>query len=705
MAIIVVLNKQNLATLQNTDTHLVALNQASIIQISYSQQDIASILRANNKLILTLNNGQKITLEQFFNADGSSPHSLVLPNQQGEFDLVEFDAKGKVINYNPIQHLTQLATDQNWVQTQPTVVTAQEPVTETAWYQKPWVKPALVVLGIEAIYLTVFDNDDSKKSNDVLPPIVPTAALDTDGKVVTGKTEAKAKVYVKDKDGKIIGEATADAQGNYKIQLKRDVINGERVSVYAKDAAGNESTSTTVTGTKDTLAPKAPEAQFNETGAIVSGRAEVGSKVSLYSEDGKTLLAGPVTAASDGSFSLTVNPPLAKESQAKVIAQDAAGNTSEQTTVIVGQDTLAPIAPKLEVNGTGTQVKGYTEANSRVEVQNDKGQVLATTTANAQGYFEISLNPAVSNTSTTQLVVKDAAGNSTQAIILKPNVDMLAPEAVKATINAEGTVVSGTAEANSKIKITMISNGQETTLGSGQADSEGKFSIQLNTALVNNNSANVYAIDAANNQSVATQVIGIKDTTAPTKVNLATLIVTDDVGEQKGSISQNAQTDDARPKFDGRGEPNATLTIYDHGIAVTTVTVKSDGTWTYTPSTDLSLGAHSFSFSQMDASGNTSAMSDRFNFTVIALPAAKAELVETTALTDFAVDEVEPFVAKVEPVTFITTEAETVEPILAALFGEVDPVARVIAPQSLEAAPFVSSGLQDERLFEVNYYI
>ena len=44
MAIIVVLNKQNLATLHNTDTQLVALNQASIIQISHSRDDIASMV-------------------------------------------------------------------------------------------------------------------------------------------------------------------------------------------------------------------------------------------------------------------------------------------------------------------------------------------------------------------------------------------------------------------------------------------------------------------------------------------------------------------------------------------------------------------------------------------------------------------------------------------------------------------------------------
>ena len=65
MTIIVVLNKENLATLHNTDTQWVALNQASIVQLSHSREDISKIVRSGHQLIVTLNNGQKITLEQF----------------------------------------------------------------------------------------------------------------------------------------------------------------------------------------------------------------------------------------------------------------------------------------------------------------------------------------------------------------------------------------------------------------------------------------------------------------------------------------------------------------------------------------------------------------------------------------------------------------------------------------------------------------
>ncbi|WP_298142780.1 Ig-like domain-containing protein [uncultured Acinetobacter sp.] len=671
MAIIVVLNKENLATLHNTDTQWVALNQASIVQLSHSREDISNIVRSGHQLIITLKNGQKITLEQFFHADGSTAHSLVLPEQNGTFNVVEFDQKGKVIDYNPIQYLNQLASGQTWLNPQPSTVVAQEPMEKTAWYDKSWVKPALVVLGVEAIYLTAFDDDNSTDQvKDTTAPTAPSASIDAQGQVVTGKTEAKAKVYVQDLQGNLLGETTADASGNYSVQLKRDVTDGETVAVYAKDAAGNQSNLVAVKGEKDTIAPQAVEAQFNDAGSIVSGRAEAGTQVRLYSADGKTVLAGPVTAGSDGSFAISVNPPLTTNTAAKVISQDAAGHLSVDTIVIVGQDTLAPAQPTLEVNSVGTQIKGYAEANSSIEIQDEHGQVITSTTANAEGYFEIQLTAALTDASTAQLVVKDAAGNSSDALSLKPKLDTLAPEAAKTTINAEGTQVTGTAEPNSKIKISIISNGQESTIGSGQADSTGQFSINLTQPLINNSIANLYVIDAANNQSVASQVIGRKDTIAPSKINLNTLSVHDGVGDKTGNLSQNAQTDDARPKFEGRAEANATLTIYDQGIAVTTVKVKSDGTWSYTPDAELALGSHQFSFTQMDQSGNTSAMSDTFKLNIVpVVQPTVASLDFDTLSLDFVTQESSFFYTTTQSLVLEQPQDNSIEPILATLLG------------------------------------
>lgn len=619
MANIVVLNKQDLATLQDVQSPYIVLNQASIVQVSYAKEDIASIVRYGTKVIITLKTGEKVVIESFFNADGSSVHDLVLLHPQGQLELVKFDATHQVIEYNPIASIQDLPTSHS------SSVAVGQTTTLEASDQAAWVKPALIFLGAEAVYLTAFNNDnDDKKEQDILPPVKPTATIDEQGKVITGKTEAKAKVYAKDTTGKILAETTADAEGNYTLNLNREVVNGERVDVYAKDDAGNESQKTTIAGNKDTLAPEAPQAQINDTGNIVSGKAEVGAKIFVYANDGTTLLAGPIQVANDGSFSIVLSQTLGQTVQAKVIAVDAAGNRSEAGIVIVGQDTIAPEKAAVEVNAAGTVVKGLAEAYAIVEIKDAQGKLLASTHVKDNGTFEVNLPTAMTDTSNVLLVVKDAAGNSSESIALKPNLDLIAPEAVVAQINSEGTIVSGQAEANSKIEIYAKDN---TLLASGQADSTGQFSLNLSKALENNSTASVYAIDSANNQSIASTVIGSKDTIAPNKVILQRVL--DDVGESKGTINANQVTDDTQPQFEGTGEKGATLVIYNHGVAIDSVAVDSSGKWTYTPKDALNEGLQSFSFTQIDTAGNSSEMSSSFSFTVSTVQGASLIIDQT----------------------------------------------------------------------------
>ena len=62
---------------------------------------------------------------------------------------------------------------------------------------------------------------------------------------VTGKAEPSSKVYVK-AGSKIIGSATTDKKGNFKVKIKPQSA-GKIIYVYAKDAAGNTSKSAKLT--------------------------------------------------------------------------------------------------------------------------------------------------------------------------------------------------------------------------------------------------------------------------------------------------------------------------------------------------------------------------------------------------------------------------------------------------------------------------
>ncbi|ANF81491.1 hypothetical protein A3K93_04330 [Acinetobacter sp. NCu2D-2] len=614
MTKIVVYSKDHLIPLQNTQNNQIVLNKNSLVLIHHPKESIASIERSGTSAIIHLKNGETIVLENFFNLEGTPENQIVLSNPQGYYDVMLLDEQGQLIQYNPVNNINVLANSPNWISS--TQVNAIQAAADesTPWYSSNIIKGGLALVAAEALYLTAFKKDDDKDNTpkDTIAPATPKGTLDEAGKVITGQTEANAKIYVIDANYNVLAEVQADASGNYKLSLSRDIVNNEKVYVYAKDAAGNSSSLLALTGTKDTLAPEVESAQFSEDGAFVTGKTEAKAKVYVYAEDGVTVLAGPITAAADGTFTLNLNPPLSSNDKAKVIAVDEAGNKSTAYEVIVGQDTISPAQPLIEVSTDGTLIKGKGEVGTTVQILDANQNVIAEQVIGSDGTFNITLNPAMTDTSKYSLMLKDSAGNQSKAVELKLGLDTLAPEEVQATLSDDGKKLTGTAEANSTIEV----KSGTTVMGTGQADASGKFEITLTTALLNNNKATVIAYDAAKNASPSLEITGTKDTVAPNKVVLRT--VTDDIGDSKGSITSDSTTDDSQPKFEGTGEAGATITIYNHGIPIGTTVVTSNSTWSFTPIKPLELGEQSISFTQMDAAKNTSDMSDAFKFTVVA---------------------------------------------------------------------------------------
>ena len=624
MAHVVVYNPKNLAELQQIQHSNFKLQQPVLVELQYSRSDILSIQRVGQQVVIQLKNGEKIVIDQFFAPDGSTPHQLVLKESDGHWQQLKFDPTSQAVEYLPTQSLqsvvagsglsTVSAVDPSQVDSNKEVE-PDDAATTKAWYEKAWVKPALIFLGVEALYFSVLKSDDDKGSDtpqDRTPPNVPVGRIDETGENVTGTAEAHATVYVIDAEGKTLGETKADEAGRYVLKLNRPVTDGERVVLYAKDSAGNVSNGTAVAGNKDTIAPEPARAQFNETGDLISGKTEPKAKVYVYAEDGTTLLAGPITAGNDGSYSVRLQPALSTGETAKIIVEDAAGNRSEPSTAIVGKDTLAPESARLEVSEDGKSITGKAEALSKVLILDANGNVLHQVTAGADGKFSFQLSNPVTDAQVWTIVVEDAAGNRSPSIQLKPKLDTLAPEAAEASVDANGLIVSGKTEANATIEVRTA---EGTLLGTAQANAQGEYQVQLSKALVDNNNAYVYALDAAKNRSTETLITGTKDTIAPNKPTVRS--VNDDVGTETGNISNGGTTDDARPKFDGMGEAGALVTVYHNGTAVATVTVGSNGTWTYTPSQDLNVGEHRFSFTQMDKANNTSEMSAEFRFTLV----------------------------------------------------------------------------------------
>ncbi|WP_347017127.1 BapA prefix-like domain-containing protein [Acinetobacter seifertii] len=614
MTRIIVASKKGLDVLQDGQLNKVILNQPTIIQIGISQKDIASMEKQGGRLVIHLKNGETIVLENFFNeATNTTEHSLVFPTEHGKFVEAQFDAQGKVIDYKGLNHVTDLG----YGSTSPAAANIAVD-SDPSFSMGSVLKAGLAVLAAEGLYLWAFkkdDKEDSSSAPDLIAPAAPTATLADDTVTVTGKTEANAKIYLKDAAGNTVASGVADASGNYTIKLDKPLVNGDKLNVIAQDGAGNNSKATVVTGTKDTIAPDAPQAQLNDDGTLVTGKAEANAKITVYDATGKVL--GTVFANKDGIYSLKITPPLTSEAGGKVVAEDAAGNKSEEVKIIAGKDTVPPASPFVEVNKEGSVIHGKTEANAKVQIKDVDGKVIGTGMADAQGEFQITLSPALKESQKGTVVVEDAAGNTSKPIEIKPGFDSIAPDKPTAQINADGNSVTGTAEANAKIEIKDVTG---KVIGSGTADANGKFTISISPALTDNNHGSVSAIDNAGNRSESFDIVGTKDTIPPTKPILNS--AEDDVGDVKGTIGSGSETDDARPKLTGSGEANATLTIYDNGIAIGVVTVSTGKSWTFTFDKDLALGKHSITLTQTDAAGLTSEASSPFIFYVVAPKAA-----------------------------------------------------------------------------------
>ncbi|MGI8395914.1 BapA prefix-like domain-containing protein [Rhizobium sp. SA279] len=98
-----------------------------------------------------------------------------------------------------------------------------------------------------------------------------------------------------------------------------------------------------------------------------------------------------------------------------------------------------------------------------------------------------------------------------------------------------------------------------------------------------------------------------KDTTAP---SAPTFVAIDDKAPGIGPIEHNSKTNDATPTLLGSAEPGSTVRIYDNGKLIGTTTAGADGKWSFTPSTPLADGAHTFSATATDKDNNTSSSSN-----------------------------------------------------------------------------------------------
>ena len=303
---------------------------------------------------------------------------------------------------------------------------------------------------------------------------------------------------------------------------------------------------------------------------------------------------------------------------------DAAGNIANLSGALTtfpdlqidppGTPVISSISPDSGVVGDGiTNVNvltltGTAEANSTVKVY-DGATLLGSATANGSGAWSYTTGTLASATHSFTATATDAAGNTGVAsTALAVTVDTVAPTAPAITsdviVNTNEVAVTGTAEANSTVKV----YDGATLLGSATANGSGAWSYT--TAALGNGTHNLTATatDAAGNTGVASSVAAVTvNTPIPTAPAIASF--SNDSGTAGDGI-----TNDNTLTLIGTAIANSTINLYDSATLLGTALANGSGAWSYTTAA-LADGSHSLTATDMVA-GLTSAASSTLAVTI-----------------------------------------------------------------------------------------
>jgi large repetitive protein len=380
----------------------------------------------------------------------------------------------------------------------------------------------------------------------------------------------------------------------------------------------------------------------NDTTLVISGTAEANSILTLTRVG--TGVLGTATVGGGGAWSYDYTGTTLSEGSYTFAAttQDAAGNISaDSANFVVNIDTTPPAVPAITSisNDTGTSndritsdptllISGTADANSIVSVSRTGVGVLGSATANGTGNwtFDYTGTTLGSGNHTFTASASDAAGNSSGASAdFAVTVDTSAPAAP--VLNAISTdtgssntdeisndttlVISGTAEANSSLTLTLVGTG---VLGTANVTAGSTWSYDYTGTPLANGSYTFTATaqDAAGNASaVSANFVVNVDLVAPAAPVITS--VSTDTGNPNDAV-----TSDQTLILSGTSEANSVVTVTRVNVGILgTATANGAGIWNYDyTTTTLPAGTHTFTATAQDAAGNVSAVSANFNVTV-----------------------------------------------------------------------------------------
>ncbi|MDC5682485.1 Ig-like domain-containing protein [Acinetobacter baumannii] len=356
--------------------------------------------------------------------------------------------------------------------------------------------------------------------DDIAPNAIENIIFNENGQNFTAQAEANSKVEVKNAAGEVVGSGYVDSAGNVSGYLNQVYLKGEELTFVVIDQAGNRSIEVKQTAFLDNTAPEnATNLVFSEDGSYLSGMAEPNATIQIFDQYGQLLNQWNNNVNWDGTFNIYLNSNYMHGEVFKVVVVDQAGNLSGEVTVKAPLDDIAPVAASdLVFNEDGSSLSGVAEPNTFIQIFDQNGQQMNTwsQSVNADGTFTIFFGTYNLHGEEFTVIVKDLAGNVSEAVSVKAPLDDIAPNPIKNIVfDANGQSFTAQAEANSQIEI-FDSFGSQ--IGWGSTDSTGNVTGYFYQVYLHGEELTFVVIDRVGNRSDEMKLNALIDDIAPNQI-------------------------------------------------------------------------------------------------------------------------------------------------------------------------------------------
>jgi hypothetical protein len=409
------------------------------------------------------------------------------------------------------------------------------------------------------------------------PVVNPSDGTHVDGNVApediadATKTPGLVVVITDPATGNELARCPVKADGTFDCPIVPPLTeDGKKVEVTIVDPAGNESRPNEIA--VDTVAPKDPVVDPSDgnkiTGHVDPDDVKDAAKGDLVVEirdpnTGDVIKTCPVKA--DGTFNCVIQPPLADGDKVDVVVVDKAGNESTPKEVVA--DGAAPGKPTVEPS-QGDKVTGVVPPADLADAAKGDltvvvtdpvtGDQLCTAPVKADGTFECTFYPPLTDGKKVDVVVVDAAGNASDPLVV--TTDSRAPS--EPWIEpSDGTGLQGEGEQPGDVITVTGPNGASTVLCTTTVQADWTWSCDFSPALQVGDKVVVTETDTAKNVSRdKTWRIGVPEV----QVNLASLQRLDrqtarGINFQPGELIQGTMFSDPLVLGAKRADSNGTV--------------------------------------------------------------------------------------------------------------------------------------------------